>query len=88
MPINSDTNKTDGVAFVKMKNEEQARICASIFDGYALNKKISFTATTMPEFEKIMQTDDELVTENKVPPTEEAIDQAKSLILSEDLDKI
>lgn len=58
IPISAETQKTEGVAFVKMSSEEQARIGASTFDGYKLTAKIVFTACTMPEFEKIMATDD------------------------------
>jgi hypothetical protein len=56
IPINPDTKKTDGVAFIKMKNEETARICVSIFDGFKLTSKNIFAACLLPEFEKIMQT--------------------------------
>jgi len=59
IPINPETKVSDGVAFVKMKNEETARICVSIFDGFKLTKKNIFAACLLPEFEKIMQTSEE-----------------------------
>jgi len=65
IPISAETGKTEGVAFVKMSSEEQARIGASTFDGYELTKKIIFTACTMPEFEKIMQTEDDFQQEER-----------------------
>ena len=40
-----------------MDNEEQARFGASIFDGFTLGKK-NLATCLMPEFEKIMQTEE------------------------------
>ena len=40
-----------------MANEEQARYGASIFDGFPLAKK-NLATCLMPEFEKIMQTEE------------------------------
>jgi len=56
IPINPETQETDGVAFIKMANEEQARIGVSMLDGFALTKKNIFAACLVPEFEKVMQT--------------------------------
>ena len=56
IPINPTTEETDGVAFVKLSNEENARIGVSIFDGFKLTKNNIFAACLLPEFEKIMQT--------------------------------
>lgn len=56
IPINPETNETDGVAFVKMSNEENARHGVSIFDGFKLTKNNIFAACLLPEFEKVMQT--------------------------------
>ncbi len=56
IPINTATNETDGVAFVKMANEEQARFGASIFDGFKLTKNNIFAACLLSEFDKVMQT--------------------------------
>lgn len=59
IPINPDTQETDGVAFVKMSNEENARIGVSIFDGFPLTKKNIFAACLLPEYEKMMQVKEE-----------------------------
>lgn len=56
IPINPTTQETDGVAFIKMSNEENARLGVSIFDGFKLTKNNIFAACLLPEFEKIMQT--------------------------------
>lgn len=56
IPINPDTQETDGVAFVHMANEEQARFGAAIFDGFKLTKNNIFAACPLPDFEKVMQT--------------------------------
>jgi len=56
IPINEETSETDGVAFIKMKDEESARLGVSIFDGFKLTSKNIFAACLLPEFEKIMQT--------------------------------
>jgi RNA recognition motif-containing protein len=58
IPINPETQKTDGVAFVRMKNEDMARIGVSIFDGFVFAKK-KLASCLLPEFDKIMQTSDE-----------------------------
>lgn len=54
IPINPDTEETDGVAFIKMSNEENARICVSIFDGFKLTSKNIFAACLLSEYEKLM----------------------------------
>lgn len=54
IPINEATGETDGVAFVKMTNEESARLGVSIFDGFKLTKNNIFATCLLPEFEKIM----------------------------------
>ena len=56
IPINPATNETDGVAFCKMSNEENARLAVSIFDGFKPTKANIFAACLLPEYEKIMQT--------------------------------
>ena len=56
IPINQETGETDGVAFIKMKDEESARLGVSIFDGFKLTSKNIFAACLYPEFEKLMQT--------------------------------
>jgi hypothetical protein len=58
MPINEETQKTDGVAFVKITNEDNARIGVAIFDGYKMTKKNIFVACLMSEFNKLMETED------------------------------
>jgi len=55
IPINKATDETDGVAFVRMSNEENARFGVAIFDGFKLTAKNVFAACLFPEFEKIMQ---------------------------------
>lgn len=55
IPINTATDETDGVAFVRMSNEENARFGVAIFDGFKLTAKNVFAACLFPEFEKIMQ---------------------------------
>lgn len=57
--IDPSTNETFGVAYINMKNEENARFAASIFDGFKLTKNNIFATCLMPEFEKIMQTSEE-----------------------------
>jgi len=59
IPINPETQETDGVAFVEMNNEENARIGAAIFDGFKLTKNNIFATCLLPEYEKIMQTSEE-----------------------------
>jgi len=59
IPINEETQETDGVAFIKMKDEESARLGVSIFDGFKLTSKNIFAACLFSEFEKLMQTADE-----------------------------
>lgn len=56
IPINPATQETDGVAFVKLSNEENARLGVSIFDGFKLTKNNIFAACLLPEFDKVMQT--------------------------------
>lgn len=56
IPLNPATQETDGVAFVKMANEEQARFGAAIFDGFKLTKNNIFASCLLPDFEKVMQT--------------------------------
>lgn len=53
-----------------MKNEEHARIGASIFNGYQLTKKNTFSSCLLPEFEKLMQTSEEF----KMPEAAQLID--------------
>jgi len=60
VPIDPTTNMTFGVAFIKMNNEENARIGASIFDNFKLTKNNIFATCLLPEFERIMQTKEEL----------------------------
>lgn len=59
MPIDTATNQTFGVAFIKMNNEENARIGAALFDNFKLTKNNIFATCLMPEFERIMQTKEE-----------------------------
>ena len=61
IPINPETQETDGVAFIQMQNESQAREGAAIFDGFKLTSKNIFATCLMPEFEKIMQTEDNFI---------------------------
>jgi len=37
-----------------MKNEEQAKIAAALFNGHKLDAKHTFSSCTLPEFDKIM----------------------------------
>jgi len=57
IPINPETNTTDGVAFIKMRNEEDARLGVTTFDGIKLGGK-TFATCLFPEFEKIMNIND------------------------------
>lgn len=59
IPLNPETQETDGVAFIKMNNEENARIGVSIFDGFKLTKNNIFAACLFSEFEKLMSTTDQ-----------------------------
>ena len=59
IPINPEDNMTYGVAFIKMNNEENARIGAAIFDNFKLTKNNIFATCLLPEFERIMQTSEQ-----------------------------
>ena len=59
VPIDDNTNQTYGVAFIKMNNEENARIGAALFDNFKLTKNNIFATCLMPEFERIMQTSEQ-----------------------------
>ena len=59
IPIDASTNQTYGVGFVRMNNEENARIGATLFDGFKLTKNNIFATCLMSEFDKIMQTNEE-----------------------------
>jgi len=59
MPIEPASEKTFGVAFIKMNNEENARIGAAIFDNFKLTKSNVFATCLLAEFERIMQTPEE-----------------------------
>lgn len=50
--------KTEGVAFVRMKNEEEARIGVAIFGGVKLGKN-KFATCLMSEFDKMMEIKEE-----------------------------
>ena len=54
IPLDPETNQTFGVAFIKMNNEENARIGASIFDNFKLTKSNIFATCPLPEYERIM----------------------------------
>lgn len=54
IPLDSETKKTFGVAYVRMNNEENARIGAALFDNFALTKNNIFATCLLPEFERIM----------------------------------
>lgn len=51
--------KTEGAAFIRMKNEEEARIGVSIFDGVKLGKS-RFATCLMSDFDKMMQIEEDL----------------------------
>lgn len=59
IPIDESTNQTFGVAFIKMNNEENARIGAALFDNFKLTKNNIFATCLMPEFNRIMETSEE-----------------------------
>lgn len=59
IPIDASTDKTYGVAFIKMNNEENARIGAALFDNFKLTKNNIFATCLLPEFNRIMQTSEE-----------------------------
>lgn len=59
MPMDPATSQTFGVAFIKMKNEENARIGAAIFDNFKLTKNNIFATCLLPEFNRIMATNEE-----------------------------
>ena len=54
VPIDPETNKTFGVAYVRMNNEENARIGAALFDSFKLTKNNIFATCLLPDFERIM----------------------------------
>ena len=45
---------TTGQAFITLKNDEQAKIASALFNGFALDKKHTFSSCTVPDFDKIM----------------------------------
>ena len=49
---------TTGQAFVQLKNDEQAKVAAALFNGHALDKKHTFSSCTFPDFSKIMSYED------------------------------
>ena len=51
---NEEKPETTGQCFILMKNDEQAKIAAAIFNGHQLDKKHTFSACTFPDFNKIM----------------------------------
>ena len=57
MPLN-DAGMTDGVAFVLVSSEEQAKLGAAILNGHQLDKNHLLSASQVGDFEKIMQTSD------------------------------
>ena len=59
IPIDPSTNQTFGVAFIRMNNEENARIGAAIFDNFKLTKNNVFATCLLPEFNRIMATSEE-----------------------------
>ena len=70
IPINPETEKTDGVAFVKMSSEDNARIGVSIFDGFKLANK-HLASCLLPEFDKVMQTSDQFKLQQDVAEFED-----------------
>ena len=54
MNFNEEGTKTTGQTFIKMRNEEQAKIAAAVFNGHKLDSKHTFSSCTLPEFDKIM----------------------------------
>ena len=50
---------TTGQCFILMKNEDQAKIAATLFNGHKLDSKHTFSACTFPEFEKIMAVEEQ-----------------------------
>jgi len=59
IPMDPATNETYGVAFIRMNNEENARIGAAIFDNFKLTKNNIFATCLLPEFNRIMATNEE-----------------------------
>lgn len=49
---------TTGQCFVLLKNDEQAKIAAALFNGHPLDKKHTFSSCTFPDYEKIMAYED------------------------------
>jgi hypothetical protein len=41
-----------------LKNDEQAKVAAALFNGHALDKKHTFSACTFPDFNQIMAYED------------------------------
>lgn len=59
MPLNPETQMTDGVAFILASSEEQAKFAAALMNGYQLDKNHLLSACQINDFEKIMQTQEE-----------------------------
>ena len=59
IPIDEEQNETYGVAFIRMKNEENARIGATIFNNFKLTKNNIFATCMLSDYERIMQTSEE-----------------------------
>lgn len=60
IPLDPATSQTYGVAFIRMNNEENARIGAKIFNNFKLTKNNIFATCLLPDFEKVMQTAEDL----------------------------
>jgi hypothetical protein len=46
--------KTTGICFIQLKSEDQAKISAQQVNGWALSSKIIISASTFPEYEKMI----------------------------------
>lgn len=57
MPFDAEGN-TEGVAFIQVNSEEQAKLGAAIINNHQLDKNHLLSACQINEFEKIMQTSD------------------------------
>lgn len=65
MPMSeTEQGMTEGVAFILVGSEEQAKFAAALMNGYQLDKNHLLSACQITDFEKIMQTSDQFESSN------------------------
>ena len=62
-----EDGNTTGQVYIQFKNEGDAKIASSLFNGHVLDKKHTFSSCTFPDFEKKTQAKD---TDDQKPTTD------------------